>query len=197
MASVLVRHPNLKNDEERIQALFLLFSCASQNTMAWTASTLQLMLTDERFSGQLRGGRLGIDDALDEVLWRETPIASIPARYATRDTVLGGQAIRQGDALLLGFGPANADPQIHSDDRWSELGNRSHLAWGAGPHACPAEVPTRVIVRTAVETALHRLPDVRLAVPAGEIRRFPSPISRCPASLPVTFTPFDATALGG
>lgn len=196
MASVLVRHPNFTDDEERIQALFLLFACGSQNTMAWTASTLQLVLTDKRFSGRLRGGRLGVDDALDEVLWRETPIPSIPGRYATRDTVLGGQAIRHGDALLLGFGPANADPQIHSDDPWSELGNRSHLAWGAGPHACPAEVPTRIIVRTAVETALHWLPDVRLAVTADEIGRFPSPISRCPAALPVTFTPFDGTALG-
>jgi cytochrome P450 len=197
MASVLVRHPNLKDDEERIQSLFLLFACGSQNTMAWIASALQLMLADDRFSRRLRGGRLGIDDALDEVLWRETPIASMPGRYAMGDTVLGGQAIGRGDALLLGFGPANADPQIHSDDRWSELGNRSHLAWGAGPHTCPAEVPTRVIVRTAVETALHRLPDVRLAVPPGEISRFPSPILRCPAALPVTFTPFDGTALGG
>lgn len=51
-----------------------------------------------------------------------------------------------------------------------------------------------MIVRTAVEAALHRLPDVRLAVPGEEIERFPSPMARHPATLPVTFTPFDATS---
>lgn len=194
MATVLARHPNHKDDEERFESMLVVISIASESTMAWVASTLQLMLTDERFSGRVRGGRLGIDDALDEVLWRETPLSTIPARYALRDTELGGQAIRRGDALYLGFAAANADPRVHSDDQWSELGNRSYLTWGAGPHACPAWAATRVIVRTAVEAALHRLPDVRLAVPGEEIERFPSPMARHPATLPVTFTPFDATS---
>jgi cytochrome P450 len=194
MATVIARHPNHADDEERFESLTAVLACASENTIAWVAGALQLMLTEERFSGRLRGGRLGIDDALDEVLWRDAPASTLPARFALRDTELGGQHIRQGDALYLGFAAANADPRVHSDDQWNEIGNRSHLTWGAGPHACPAEVPTRIIVRTAVETALRQLPDMRLAVPAGEIARFPSMISRRPATLPVTFTPFTAPA---
>ncbi|PZG83571.1 cytochrome, partial [Streptomyces sp. NTH33] len=37
--------------------------------------------------------------------------------------------------------------------------------------------------------ALHRLPDIHLEVPADEIALRPSPWTRCPVSLPVTFTP--------
>lgn len=157
--------------------------------MAWIAQTLRLMLTDPRFAGRVRGGRLGVDDALDEVLWRDPPQANLPARFALRDVELAGQPVAEGDALILGLAAANADPRVHSDDLWNEIGNRSHLSWSAGPHACPAHVPARIIAKSAVESALHLLPDIRLAIPADEIVLIPSPWNRCPASLPVTFTP--------
>jgi len=51
-------------------------------------------------------------------------------------------------------------------------------------------VPARIIVRTAVETALHRLPGLRLTATAEDIARIPSPWIRAPSTLPVTFTPF-------
>jgi cytochrome P450 len=53
---------------------------------------------------------------------------------------------------------------------------------------CPAHVPARLIVHTAVEAALHQLPDLRLTVPAEELPRLESPWTRSPATLPVTFT---------
>jgi cytochrome P450 len=192
MTSVIVHHANLTTDEERLHSMVVLIAAAAECTMAWIGQTLQLMLTDPRFSGRMRGGRLGIDDALDEVLWRDPPIANLPARFALRDTELAGQPIQQGDAIILGFAAANADPRVHSEDEWSEVGNRAHLAWSAGPHVCPAHVPGRIIVRTAVEAALHQLPDLRLTVPVAELGRLESPWTRCPATLPVTFTAFEA-----
>ncbi|HEY2175340.1 MAG TPA: cytochrome P450 [Mycobacteriales bacterium] len=189
MTTVIVQHPNMENDFERAQSMALMIAGAAECTMAWIGSALQLLLTDLRFAGRMLGGRLGIDDALDEVLWREPPLSNLPARYALRDTELAGQPIEQGDPLILAFGAANADPRVHSDDPWSELGNRAHLAWSGGPHICPAHVPARVIVRTSVETALYQLPGLRLAVSADEIVRLPSPWTRCPGTLPVIFAP--------
>jgi cytochrome P450 len=105
-----------------------------------------------------------------------------------RDTELAGQPIQRGDALILALAAANADPRVHADDMWLEHGNRSHLAWSTGPHVCPAHIPARIIARAAVETVLHMLPEIRLAVPADDVGLIPSPWTRCPASLPVTFT---------
>ncbi|MFI6597527.1 cytochrome P450 [Nonomuraea sp. NPDC050536] len=181
-------HPDLNGDAEVLQSMVVMISAAQETTTTWISQTLRLMLTDPRFAGRLRGGRLGVDDALDEVLWRDPPMTNMPARYALRDTELGGQRIRRGDALILGLSAANADPRVHTGDETIELGNRAHLAWGAGPHVCPAPVPARLITRTAVETALHLLPDVRLAVAAEELTPHPSPWTRCPASLPVHFS---------
>lgn len=192
LTSAFIGHPNLRDDFEIIQSMVLMISAGFETTMSWIAQTLRLMLTDRRFAGRVRGGRLDVDDALDEVLWRDPPMANMPARYALCGTELGGQPVAEGDAIILGLAAANADPRVHSDDLWDEIGNRSHLAWSAGPHACPAHVPARIIAKSAVETALHLLPDIRLTIPAEDIALIPSPWTRCPASLPVTFTPRDA-----
>jgi len=189
LTSVLVSHGNLLDDTEVLQAMVLTVAAGLESTIAWIAQTLRLMLTDLSFAGRVRGGRLSVDDALDEVLWRDPPQANLPARFALRDIELAGQPVGVGDALILGLAAANADPRVHSDDRWNELGNRAHLSWSAGPHACPAPVPARIIAKSAVETVLYQLPDIRLTVPAEQIGLIPSPWNRCPASLPVTFAP--------
>jgi cytochrome P450 len=189
LTTAFLRHPNLHNDFEIQQSIVLMISAGYETTTSWIAQTLRLMLTDPRFAGRMRGGRLGIDDALDEVLWRDPPMSNMPARYALVDCELAGAHIQRGDALILGLSAANNDPRVHTDDPWLEVGNRSHLAWSAGPHACPAQRPGRMITRIAVDTALHRLHDVSLAIPADEVMLLPSPWTRCPATLPVRFTP--------
>ncbi len=189
LATSFLRHANLRNDFEIQQSIVLMISAGYETTTTWIAQTLRLMLTDHRFAGRLRGGRLDIDDALDEVLWRDPPMSNMPARYALVDCELGGAHVQRGDAIILGLASANNDARVHTDDAWLEVGNRSHLAWSAGPHACPAQRPGRMITRIAVDTALHRLHDVSLAIPADEVMLLPSPWTRCPASLPVRFTP--------
>jgi cytochrome P450 len=189
LTTLFLSHPNLRDDSEVAQSMVLMISAGYETTTTWIAQALRLMLSDPRFLGRLGGWRPGVDDALDEVLWRDPPMANMPARYALRDTEVGGQPIQQGDALILGLMAANNDPHVHVDDPWTELGNRSHLAWSTGPHACPAQVPARIITRAAVDTVLSMLPGIRLAVPAERLTPRPSPWTRCPASLPVLFTP--------
>lgn len=188
LTTAFLRHPDLDDDFEVAQSMLLMIVGGYEGTSTWIAQVLRLMLTDPRFAGRLRGGRLGLDDALDEVLWRDPPMSNMPARYALVDCEFGNAHVERGDALIAAFAAANHDPRVRSADTWLELGNRSHLAWSAGPHACPAQRPGRMITRIAVETALHQLPDVSLAIPAGEIALLPSPWMRCPASLPVRFT---------
>jgi cytochrome P450 len=189
LTASFLSHPNLRTEQEVLQAMVVMIFASYGATTAWIAQALALMLTDSRFAGRLRGGRMGLDDALNEVLWRDPPMANMPARYAVTGTELGGQRIEGGDALILGLAAANNDPAVHAGEAGLELGNRAHLAWGAGSHACPAQVPARLITRAAVQSALHLLPDLRLTLPAAEVPMYPSPWARCPAALPVSFTP--------
>lgn len=188
LTTALLRHPDLRGDSEILQSMVVMVSAGYHTTISWIAQSLRLMLTDPRFAARVRGGRLGVDDALDEVLWRDPPMCNMPARYALRDTTLGGREIRRGDALVLGLAAAGHDTRVHGGRPEREPGNRSHLAWSAGPHSCPGRVPARLITRTAVETVLHLLPGLRLTVPADEVPLAPSPWTRCPAALPVSFS---------
>ncbi|MFC5751622.1 cytochrome P450 [Actinomadura rugatobispora] len=188
LTSLLLGHPDLRTEAEVLQSIVVLVSAGNHTTISWIAQTLRLVLTDPRFAGRVRGGRLGLDDALDEVLSVAPPMINMPARYALRDTELGGRAIARGDALILGLAGVAHDHRAHGGRAFWQSGNRAHLAWSAGPHACPARDPARTIARTAVATALHYLRDLRLTVDPAGLEFEPSPWTRCPASLPVSFT---------
>ncbi|MFP3989608.1 cytochrome P450 [Streptomyces sp. E11-3] len=188
ITSALLRHPAQLTDEEVLHNLVVMFVAGNQTTVNWIATTLRILLCDPAFRSSLTGGHLSVDDALDLVLWRFPPTQNFPARYATRDMSIGGQNIHTGDMLILGLAAANADPEILPDDGTPVVGNRSHLAFGAGPHTCPAQDPARLITRTAVDTIRHRLPDLELAVPENELEWVKSPWSKGLAALPVRFT---------
>ncbi|MCF4122297.1 cytochrome P450 [Antribacter sp. KLBMP9083] len=186
LTSVFVAHPNFEDDEEIVHSMVVGICAANEMLVSWIAAALRLMMTDPRYTGRVSGPRRGLDDALDETLWREPPIASLPARFALTDCELDGKLIREGDALVMGVAAANADPRVHSEDEWFETGNRSHVSFGVGPHACPAPRAGRLIVKIAVESLVQRL-DLRPAEP--DVAWAPSPWSRYPAVMPVVFTP--------
>ncbi|MFJ4921181.1 cytochrome P450 [Streptomyces sp. NPDC088725] len=188
MTTVFINHPNLRNEAERLQSIVVMISAGNETVTAWISHTLRLMLTDRRFAARLHGGRLGVDDALDEALWRDPPMNNMPARYALHDTELDGRLIQRGDCLILGHAAANDDPAIRREEGDEEWGNRAHLAFSAGPHVCPAQVPARLITRTAVNTALHLLPDMKLSIPAEEVAWRYSPWTRIPVALPAEFS---------
>ncbi|MFB8035018.1 cytochrome P450 [Streptomyces sp. NPDC056004] len=192
-------------DEEVAQDLMVMMAAGHQPTADWIGNSLRLMLTDDRFAASLSGGRHSVAEAMNEVLWEDTPTQNVAGRWASRDTRLGGRHIQAGDLLLLGIGAANFDPQVRTDGSTLTGGNNAFLSFGHGEHRCPftAQETAEVIARTGIEVLLDRLPDIDLAVPAEQLTRRPSPWLRGLTDLPLTFTPTLAlgpiteTATGG
>ncbi|MFF6811253.1 cytochrome P450 [Streptomyces sp. NPDC012403] len=184
-------------EEEIVQDMMVMLAAGHQPTADWIGNSLHLMLTDARFAASLFGGRNSIAEAMNEVLWEDTPTQNVAARWASRDTQLGGRRVRAGDMLLLGLQGANSDPQVRTDGSALTGGNSAHFSFGHGEHRCPfpAQEIAEVIARTGIEVVLDRLPDIDLAVPAAHLARRPSPWLRGLSELPVTFTP--TPALGG
>ncbi|MGW0970683.1 cytochrome P450 [Streptomyces sp. NPDC002516] len=179
------------DDMEIVQDLMVMMAAGHQPTADWIGNSLRLMLTDERFAASLFGGRHSVAEAMNEVLWEDTPTQNVAGRWASRDTQLGGRRIRSGDLLLLGLQGANSDPQVRTDGSALTGGNNAHFSFGHGEHRCPfpAQEVAEVIARTGIEVVLDRLPDIDLAVPAESLTRRPSPWLRGLSELPVRFTP--------
>lgn len=189
-------HPNSGefSTEELLEDMMVAFIAGHQPTADWIGNSLRLMLTDDRFAASLGGGRHSVGEAMNEVLWEDTPSQNIAGRWATRDTQLGGKHIRSGDLLVLSFAAANHDPQVRPDQSAFTGGNNAFFSFGHGSHRCPypAQEISEGIARTGIEVLLDRLPDVDLAVAPEELRWRPSPFLRGLESLPVTFTPTTA-----
>ncbi|MEU4795351.1 cytochrome P450 [Streptomyces sp. NPDC023327] len=186
------------SDEEIAQDLMVMMAAGHQPTADWIGNSLRLMLTDDRFAASLFGGRHSVAEAMNEVLWEDTPTQNVAGRWASRDTRLGGRPIGAGDLLLLGLGAANSDPLVRTDGSALTGGNSAHFAFGHGEHRCPfpAQEVAEVIARTGIEVLLDRLPDLDLAGPAGDLTRRPSPWLRGLTDLPVRFTPTPTSAFG-
>ncbi|MER7829227.1 cytochrome P450 [Streptomyces sp. NPDC095602] len=189
LASRLLSHEANLSDDEVLEHLRLVLISANETTVNLIANALRLVLTDRRFRANLAGGHMTLPDALEQVLWDDPPLSAITGRWATGDTVLGGQQIRAGDMLLLGVAAGNVDPEIRPDLDKPLLGNRAHLAFSSGPHECPGQDIGRAIADTGIDTLLARLPDLRLAVPEGELRWSAAWLSKRLEALPVEFTP--------
>jgi cytochrome P450 len=186
VTSWMMAHPAQLTDEEMMHQLILLMGAGTEPQQNLICNALRLLLSDDRFAGDLAGGSLPVEDALDEVLWADPPMANYAVHYALHDLELDGTEVHEGEPILVSLAAANTDPGMTGDRRG---GNRAHLAWSAGPHTCPAKSPARLIAAVAVEKLLDRLPDVELAVGVEQLEWRQGPFHRALAALPVRFPP--------
>ena len=187
LTSALLAHPAHENDLEVMAAVGLVFATAHDAEVAWIATALQRLLADPGFAARLHGGRLSLDDALDEVARDAPPLPHLRPRYALADGELGGQAIAAGDAVVPAVAAANADRAVRAGDPWEQVDARFHLTWGTGAHACPAHRTAPLITRTVVGHFLARVADMELTVAPADVEPVRSPWARYPRELPVRF----------
>ncbi|MFJ5234893.1 cytochrome P450 [Kitasatospora sp. NPDC088391] len=185
----LIEHASALTEDEVLQHLRSVLLAANETTSNLISETLKMVLTDRRFRAHLSGGQMTLPDALDQVLWDSPPFMLVPGRWATGDTELGGRVIKAGDMLLLGLAAGNADPAVRPDLDTPLFGNRSHLAFGSGPHECPGQEIGRAIAETGIDILLTRLPDLQLSVGEEELVWRGNWMSRHLTALPARFTP--------
>ncbi|MBT2422106.1 cytochrome P450 [Streptomyces sp. ISL-22] len=187
--SHLIMHPARLTDDEVREHLRVVLFAAYEATANLLANVIRVVLTDPRFRAQLSGGQMTVPQAVEQSLWDEPPFSTVFAYFAKQDTELGGQRIRKGDGLLFAPAPGNVDPRVRPDLSANMMGNRSHLAFGGGPHECPGADIGRAIAEVGVDALLMRLPDVELDCDEDELEWRASIASRHLVELPVRFAP--------
>ncbi len=188
ITSWLIQHPAGLRDEELKDQLVMLMGAGVEPERNLVASTLLVLLSGDA-SGRRSGMR--IEDALDSVLWNNPPIANYATHFPVQDVELGDVLLPANAPVVISFAAANTDPSL--TDARESLSKGAHLAWGAGPHACPAKSPAQLIALTAIECLLNALPDVALTAPADSLAWRPGPFQRGLVALPVRFSPTPAT----
>jgi cytochrome P450 len=177
-----------KLDDNEILVFFGLLVFAGNDTTRNTlAAGLHALLEHPDQLAILREDPSLIPDAVEEVL-RWTSVVNYFVRTATTDSVLGGQAIAEGDKVVIWYTSASRDEEIFDDPETFDVrrGSKDHKAFGGGGrHFCLGSGLARLVLRVELEEVIRRLPDVE---PAGEVEYRPSAWAQMLTSLPVRFT---------
>lgn len=180
----LMQHPAKLEDVEMIHQLATLYGAGIEPEQNLIVNTLLLMLTDDRFAGNVLGGSLSTRDAVDEVLFTDPPMANYCVSFPKQPILIDGVWLPAHQPVVISMAASNNDPAIGAGEYTD---SRAHLAWGVGPHACPARSVAYLIVQDAIDQLLDALPELRLAVPVAELTWRPGPFHRALVSLPVVF----------
>lgn len=111
---------------------------------------------------------VGVDRVVEELLRHLTVVQLAFLRFAKRDLELGGQQIKEGDAVGFSLLAANRDPRLTGegsapDDFDPHREPTKHLAFGHGMHRCVGAELARMELRTALRGLATRFPDLAVA----------------------------------
>jgi linalool 8-monooxygenase len=167
---------NAPLDFEGLCENFASFIVATNETVRHTISRSIVALTEfpaER--DKLRADLSMMPFAAKEFVRWATPLIH-SRRTATRDTVLAGQAIKEGDKVVIWYKSANRDERRWPDamqfhvDRYRSSDAPAHIAFGSGINHCLGWRYAEMQITVLFEELLQALPDIRAASPPKLLR---------------------------
>lgn len=164
------------SERELVPTTFLLLFAGHQTTADFLGNATVALLTNPDQLAMLHADPELLPSAIEELLRFDGPLPVASPRIATEDVEYQGVCIPQGSIVGVVINAANHDPeQFAEPDRLDFRRDRGpHIGFGHGVHYCLGVSLARMEARIGIGALLRRLPDLRLAVPAGELRRLPA-----------------------
>ncbi|WP_328361178.1 cytochrome P450 [Mycobacterium sp. NBC_00419] len=154
------------SDLELYMFFSLLFSAGAETTRNGVAGGLLALAQNPDQYRRLQDDPELLPTAIEEMIRWTSPSPS-KRRTATRDTELGGQAIRAGDKVLVWEGSANRDAAVFENPDTFDVGRKRnpHLGFGQGVHYCLGANLARLELRVLYEELLGRFDEINVTKP--------------------------------
>lgn len=175
LLSELIHAPDsarLSDAEIRHNASIIFFGGIS-TVEALILNTIYALSLHPEELASIRVSRAELPAAIDETIRWLGPVQTAH-RHVTRDTVLAGEPLAQGDIVAAVVGAANHDPAVfpHPERFDPRRTGERHLGFAIGPHLCLGMHLARAEARIAIEALLAHWPrchmdTARPAVPHG------------------------------
>jgi cholest-4-en-3-one 26-monooxygenase len=168
---------------------FLLLTVAGNETTRNAASGGMLALFEHPAQWRrLLADRDLIPTAAEEIVRWVSPV-NLFRRTAICDTELGGQAIAEGDKVVVFYASANRDESVFDDPQEFDVARdpNPHIGFGGGgPHFCLGRHLAALELRVLLGALAERMPDIEVD---GEVSRLRSNFLNGIKHMPVRFTP--------
>jgi cytochrome P450 len=184
-------------EQEMTDTVFAILGAGSETTINFIDNAVTLLLTHPEQLALVTSGQVTWEEVIEEVLRLQSPLASLPLRFAVTDIVLDGVTIPKGDPILVNYAALGRDPALHgSSSAVFDItrGDKEHLSFGHGPHYCLGAGIARMLAKASLSALFDRFPDMTLAVDAEELVPYPTFIMNGHQHLPVRLTGVAAAA---
>lgn len=151
-------------DEEELNNQCVLLMLAGHETTRNLVGTAVLtLLRKPEILQRLRNEPTLLRSATEEALRFESPVRII-SRVFVEDGDFAGVRVNKGQRVLTMLGAANRDPRQfdHPEVFDIERKNNSHIAFGAGVHACIGSHLARLEAQVAIGSVVSRFPKLEL-----------------------------------
>jgi cytochrome P450 len=172
-ALIAARDQEDRLSEEELMVLGCTVLIGGHETTANEINMSLLTLLDHPAElAKLRADPELIPGAVEELLRYVRLGGLAPARVTREEVQIGDVTIPAGEKVLPLYGTANRDPSVFADpDRFDVTrAPANHLAFGLGVHYCLGAQLARMELQEAFRGLLVRVPGLRLAVPADQLR---------------------------
>jgi cytochrome P450 len=158
--------------QELLSTIFQLIVAGHDTTASLIGNSVVALFRNPEQLAALRADPDRIATAVEELLRFDAPVPHATFRYAVEPVDIGDATIPTGAQVIICLAAANRDRGQYArpDALELERAESRHLAFGHGIHHCLGAPLARMEGQLALRTLLRRFPDLRLAVPADELR---------------------------
>jgi cytochrome P450 len=159
------------SEQELVSMAFLLLVAGHETTVNLIGNGVLALLTNPEQLAKLKADPSLMASAVEEFLRYRSPVNMSTFRFTTEPVDLGEVTIPADSLVLVSLGSANRDDDRfpHADQLDITRPVGGHLAFGHGIHYCLGAPLARLEGEIAFRGLLKAFPDLKLAVPAGEL----------------------------
>ncbi|TDC27054.1 cytochrome P450 [Streptomyces sp. 8K308] len=172
---LLAHAPDASTEEHALHLNMILITTAESTGALLAGSLVHALATNTLAETEPR-------ELIERTAISNPPMQNLSLRFAAADTRLGDVTVAAGDPVIVSPAAAHACPHFTGDEA------APHLAFGAGPHACPARPLAETIVTIGIERVRERFGELTLAMPPDQLPWRVTPLVTGLRSLPVRYS---------
>jgi cytochrome P450 len=159
------------NQRELLSTIFQLIVAGHDTTASLIGNSVVALLRHPAQLASLRADPDKMRSAIEEFLRYDAPVPHSTFRYALEPIDIGGVTIPAGAQVIINLASANRDPRQYTRPDVLDLDRTDtrHLAFGHGIHFCLGAPLARMEGQLALNSLLHRFPQLRLAAPIEQL----------------------------
>jgi cytochrome P450 len=169
---ILARDGDARLDTQELQStIFQLIVAGHDTTASLIGNAVVALLSRPEQLERVRSDPGAIAATVEECLRFDAPVPHSTFRYAVEPVEIGGATIPAGAQVIICLAAANRDHGRYGEPDGLDVDRDEarHLAFGHGIHHCLGAPLARVEGQLALGTLFRRFPELRLAVPAGDL----------------------------